>query len=1589
MTTENIEINIREDGSRVAVVNITAIANASANAGRQVDFLQQAFRRLAVVATIKALVEMADQVTLLEARLKLATKTTQDFNKAQEDIYRMSQTNNVGLAETTKLYTRLAEPVKKLGGGLNEVTAIVDAFSTALRVGGATTSEAAAATLQFSQALNKGKLDGDEFKTLAETAPRVMRAFADGMGVASGELKTMASQGKLTSDVIGNALIKELGNLKAEAAGLKNTVGGAFSDLTNDVLISVGAFDKMTGTTSMMADVIQGASYLVFQLGKVFKDEAADGSKVAMDQFSAMTPIIKGLGLVFETLLLLGSDIAFIFRSIGREIGGIAAQITALMNRDWSGIGRIREEMIADAKKDFEELQRFQNRIAGITDKAMEQRNVAHSGKSSVDNTDYATLKTVTNEKDLVAVRMRLTGITKSYFNDLNTLQGAYESGNLSQKEYIGLMSELATKTYEASKAGRDAKKGMVGNDDRMKIMQDNLVKSQTMFEKEESIFEARNRMLELYHSKFNMSDTDFYAGRETARKEFLAAEQSSFEREKSMILAFKPKNNNEEADQQLRLSRLLKQHEDFNNKMAGLRTDDLLDRMTKNKEIQDASDDGVNKYLSSQYETLEGLKKTNEARERSKAAVERETVAIYEQAVANMRLQASLPVGINGRTQEDQDHAIAMVNFLQTELDMRKGITAELEKQDALKNQNKAFANMIRDWKEGSKDIADSLKNTFGTVGNAFGDMIKSFAEGVTDHMVIMKRMQDATKGMDDNDPRKIDAIKKANMDSARAQIKSYGDMAGAAKGFFKENSKGYKVLETTEKAFRAFEMALALESMVKKIFFKETEVAANTTLNATKVAGEATASAASTGLAATEASAWGITAVVKAIASLPFPANLAAGAATLAAVVAIGAKLFGSMNSGAATISETRQKANGTGSVLGDKDAKSESIKNAIELAAANSNIELTHTAGMLRALLSIENSIGNVGDVLARGGDINTVAPASKMGSFATGAAKVMTFDPFSQLFDKITNGWVSKTTGQIVNAIFGGKVSTLDVGITAGKTSVGGVMNGGFNAQSYQDTKKDGGWFRSDKYSTNTQGLSAEANQQFGEVIKGMADAVSEAADLLGLGGEQFKARLNSFVVDMGKISLKDLKPEEVQAALQAAFSKIGDDMARYAVGDLLKFQKAGEGYLETLVRVAANYANVQSVFESMGKSTITIRQAGVAATERLVTLAGGIDKLASNAASFAENFLTEAERTAPVAAYVATEMNKLGLGWVTTRDQFKQVALAIDTSTEAGARQYTAMMGLADAFAKTHAATVDLTKSEEAIADERRDLQNRLDELTLNAAQRRAKERATIDPSNQRLFDQVSLREDLTAAYEKESDALKNVVTQLGDFQKNVLSFRDSLALGAQSTMTPVEKAAEAERVYNETLAKARAGDKNAQSGITSAASAYLSATQAINASSEKQNDIFERVRADMAALAANAGIQLTDAQQQLDAMKQQVAGIITLNETMTSVRDLIAAIAQADRAPVSPYAYRENEQDIGASLVATLQDVVANTAKMLQDNAKIWEAINTQTEVVATATYDAADQNAEKVNSGAERIVRRQSWKYDNEEYVQ
>jgi TP901 family phage tail tape measure protein len=816
------------------------------------------------------------------------------------------------------------------------------------------------------------------------------------------------------------------------------------------------------------------------------------------------------------------------------------------------------------------------------------------------------------------------------------------------------------------------------------------------------------------------------------------------------------------------------------------------------------------------------------------------------------------------------------------------------------------AQAEQVRNiWGDVAKTIGAELASAFGRGGKGIGDMLVA----TESYGARMAQIQDNLAKDGDK--------KKAAEDVASAQIKGYGDMAAAAEGFFDTSSRGYKVLRTTEQVFRAWELALAIEALAKKTFLKEAEVAVNTTTNATKIAGEAAATGASVGLAATESSAWGATAVIKAIASLPFPLNLAAGAATMAAVVALGAKLTGGLTGGHAdTTAIDRQAAVGAGSILGDTKAKSDSIAKALDAIDKNTFQGLNVSMGMLDALRAIQSSVSTLGDTLYQNGlsttaygSSNPYSGVSKLGGAALGGsvgfmagegltaftAMASLGGPLGALAGAVIGTLLGPTISKITNSIFGGKVSSIDTGIMLSSGSLGGLLANGAHVNQYSDTKTDGGWFGKDKYGTSLTGLGAEVDDQFTKVIANMRAAIIASAGVLGTADSTFTTKLDSFVVDIGKISTKDLKPDEVQKALQAAMSKLGDDMARFAMGDLQKFQKAGEGALQTLARIANDYQTVDTVLGALGMTFNSVGMASVDARERLIDLAGGLDKFTSASEQFLKDFYTDQEQAAALRARIAPVLSQYGLS-TTGADPMKayrDYVAGLDTSTEDGAQAYTTLISISSAFKQI----VDAGKK---VTDEAKGLQDQLDQLTMTRVQLLEKERNALDPANQALFDQLQLakgvadaKDALSQAYDNESQKIQQAIDRMKSFGDGLKKFRDQLALGNLSPLTPEQKYVEARNQYELTLARAKGGDTAAQDNLQNAAQAFLEASRTIYASGDSYTSDYQRVTAAMDDMSKWADQQVNVQRSSLDQLKLVVGGIIDLKGGVMTVAEAI------------------------------------------------------------------------------------------------
>ncbi|WP_313178014.1 hypothetical protein, partial [Massilia sp.] len=554
----------------------------------------------------------------------------------------------------------------------------------------------------------------------------------------------------------------------------------------------------------------------------------------------------------------------------------------------------------------------------------------------------------------------------------------------------------------------------------------------------------------------------------------------------------------------------------------------------------------------------------------------------------------------------------------------------------------------------------------------------------------------------------------------------------------------------------------------------------------------------------------------------------------------------------------------------------------------------------------------------------------------------------------------------------------------------ETGLQGTINGaGFSGDKYAYIVEKGGWFRSDKWSTKTEKLDADQDAGLDATVKGLIQAVKGFGATLGI---------ETSVIDGYSKAIKlQLTDDEAknQEAIAKMFGGVSDELSLRLVPSIGTLGRAGETASATLQRVATNYAGVDAALTSIGKRFGQEGLQSIAARERLVDLFGGVDVLVQATDAYAQNFLSEAERLKPVAAALASEMAGLGLSSVTTRARFKQVIDGLDVSTVAGSQQYAAMMKLAGAFAAVHPeleATTDALRTQADILSERAGLQRELDQLTMTTAEQRAKERAALDASNRALYDQVILQRDLKASTQAASEALQDTVERLTATRDSTTEYRNSLMLGSLSTLTPLQKYLEAQRQYTDQVQKALANpaDSAAVSSAQAAATAWLTASQVVNASSAAFIGDKSKVLSDMEQLAAIAGVQMTDAQRQLSALDKQVVGISQLNETAVAIQQAITSQAVEPAMPVPAF---DMQRYVASSSAAS--DILAAEVKALRaDNATIREvnaAVLAELKLLRTdaarhnnALVDATEEMGGAITEGVSTAFEKTAYRVSN-----
>lgn len=218
----------------------------------------------AIYRTVKQTIGAADEFTNLQNRLKAVSAGYGDVDLLSLKLLHTANESRASLKEVGELFSRLRLALKDVGGSEAEAIRLTETLTKVTHVNGLTTNEQSAALLQVSQAFTKGKLNGDDFRSVVSSMPQFVNALVQVLGLANkGLIFEAAKEGRITLDVMRQAAGLLGDTIDRQVNTSTITVSASFQQLSNSTTVLIGFLNKATGATSFLArglDVLRHAA---------------------------------------------------------------------------------------------------------------------------------------------------------------------------------------------------------------------------------------------------------------------------------------------------------------------------------------------------------------------------------------------------------------------------------------------------------------------------------------------------------------------------------------------------------------------------------------------------------------------------------------------------------------------------------------------------------------------------------------------------------------------------------------------------------------------------------------------------------------------------------------------------------------------------------------------------------------------------------------------------------------------------------------------------------------------------------------------------------------------------------------------------------------------------------------------------------------------------------------------------------------------------------------------------------------------------------------------------------------------------------
>lgn len=335
-------------GEREASRSLSRLGDEGDRLGGRLKAVASAISVYAIALQALNAAKAADDMRLLAARVEVAAGSMQLGAEAMKALQEISTRTQSSIAANVDVFARLNQSMIQMGGTQADTLQLTELLGKAIKVSGASAQESTAAMLQFGQALGSGKLAGDELRSLMETAPYLMRQLADGIGVPVGALKKLGEEGKLTSDVVVEALGNAADQIDQDFQKFPQTIASAMTVVEDAAKRASEKFDDMTGTSAVLAGAAKGLGTVLDNLAQQFGDNTTEADKLGRS--TLVHRWAENTSVVLSYVVDAAEFVTRGFRQMGVALGGMAAAAGAAATGELSQARNILGMMADDIK---------------------------------------------------------------------------------------------------------------------------------------------------------------------------------------------------------------------------------------------------------------------------------------------------------------------------------------------------------------------------------------------------------------------------------------------------------------------------------------------------------------------------------------------------------------------------------------------------------------------------------------------------------------------------------------------------------------------------------------------------------------------------------------------------------------------------------------------------------------------------------------------------------------------------------------------------------------------------------------------------------------------------------------------------------------------------------------------------------------------------------------------------------------------------------------------------------------------------------------------------------------------------------------